>query len=160
MTGEITIDVEIADDGWARSMPQVLDLVEGAARAALTGAGRAGEVAVLLADDAAVRDLNARFRNQDKPTNVLSFPAPANPEGLLGDLALALGVMVREASEQGKPLAHHLQHLVIHGVLHLIGYDHETDGDAERMESLERQLLAGLGVPDPYAGDEGDHVQS
>lgn len=160
MTAEITIDVEIADDGWTRAIPEILELVEGAARAALAGAGQAGEVAVLLTDDAAVRDLNARFRSQDKPTNVLSFPAPANPEGLLGDLALALGVMVREASEQGKPLAHHLQHLVIHGVLHLIGYDHETDGDAERMESLERQLLAGLGVPDPYAGDEGDHVQS
>jgi len=156
----VTIDVEIDDDGWTRAMPDVQSLVERAAETALAGAGQAGEVAVLLTDDAAVRDLNARFRGQDKPTNVLSFPAPENPEGLLGDLALALGVMVREAAEQGKPLAHHLQHLVIHGVLHLIGYDHETDGDAERMESLERQLLAGLGVPDPYAGDEGDHVQS
>jgi probable rRNA maturation factor len=160
VTGAITIDVEIDDDGWTEAMPDVQSLVERAAETALAGAARAGEVAVLLTDDAAVRDLNARFRGQDKPTNVLSFPAPENPEGLLGDLALARGVLVREASEQGKPLAHHLQHLVIHGVLHLIGYDHETDGDAERMESLERQLLADLGVPDPYAGDEGDHVQS
>ena len=158
--GGVTIDVEVESDSWTKALPDVLHLVEGAAAAALSGAERAGEVAVLLTDDDSVRDLNARFRGKDAPTNVLSFPAPENPEGLLGDIALALGVMVREAAEQGKPLSDHLQHLVIHGVLHLIGYDHETDGDAERMESLERQLLAGLGVPDPYAGDEGDHVQS
>lgn len=158
------IDVEIEDDGWVGAVPEAIALAERAAETALSGAGHAGNLAVLLTDDATVRDLNARFRGKDAPTNVLSFPAPANPEDHLGDIALALGVMVREAAQQGKPLAHHLQHLVIHGVLHLIGYDHETDGDAERMESLERQLLAGLGVPDPYqadaqARDEGDHVQ-
>lgn len=160
MSPAAPIDVEIEAGDWSKALPDAVGLVERAAAAALAGAGQAGEVAVLLTDDEAVRDLNARFRGKDAPTNVLSFPAPENPEGLLGDIALALGVMVREAAEQGKPLADHLQHLVIHGVLHLIGYDHETDGDAERMESLERQLLAGLGVPDPYAGDEGDHVQS
>jgi probable rRNA maturation factor len=153
------IEVEIEDDGWASAVPAAAVLAERAAETALAGAKQLGNVAILLTGDDEVRDLNTRFRGKDSPTNVLSFPAPANPEDHLGDIALALGVMVREAREQGKPLAHHLQHLVIHGVLHLIGYDHETDGDAERMESLERQLLAGLGVPDPYAADEGDHVQ-
>ena len=84
-------------------------------------------------------------------TNVLSFPAAANPEGHLGDISLAYGVCAREAAEQGKSLSNHLQHLVAHGVLHLLGYDHIEDGDAEVMETLERQILAGLGVPDPYA---------
>jgi probable rRNA maturation factor len=106
---------------------------------------------IFLTDDATVRELNTRFRGKDAPTNVLSFPAPEVPAGQLGDIALAFGVCAREAAEQRKPLAHHLQHLVIHGVLHLLGYDHETDPDAERMEGRERALLAGLGVPDPYA---------
>ena len=145
------IEVEIEDAGWTSAIADAEARAEQAAQTALTGANRTGGVTVLLTDDETVRDLNARFRGKDAATNVLSFPAPTNPEDHLGDIALALGVMVREASEQGKPLGHHLQHLVIHGVLHLIGYDHETDGDAERMESLERQLLAGLGVPDPYA---------
>jgi probable rRNA maturation factor len=112
---------------------------------------------ILLADAAAVQDLNARFRDKDKPTNVLSFPAAANPEGHLGDVALAFGVCAREAAEQGKPLRHHLQHLVAHGVLHLLGYDHMSDDEAEAMESLERIVMAGLGAPDPYAPGERDH---
>jgi probable rRNA maturation factor len=126
----------------------------------LYGTGEEPGVTLLLADDEAVRDLNARFREQDKPTNVLSFPAPANPEHFLGDVALAYGVCAREAAEQGKPLAHHLQHLVIHGVLHLLGYDHIGDDEAEVMEGLERNVLAGLGVPDPYAAGEGEHDRS
>jgi probable rRNA maturation factor len=112
---------------------------------------------ILLADDAAIHDLNARFRGQDKPTNVLSFPAPENPEGHLGDIALAYGVCAREAAEQGKRLAHHLQHLVAHGVLHLLGYDHMNDDEAREMEGLESIVLAGLGVADPYAAGERDH---
>jgi probable rRNA maturation factor len=89
---------------------------------------------------------------------VLSFPAPPNPEGHLGDIALAFGVCAREAAEQGKPLDHHLQHLVVHGALHLVGYDHMTDAEAGEMEALEREVLAGLGVPDPYAAEQGDDV--
>jgi probable rRNA maturation factor len=112
---------------------------------------------VLLTDDETVRDLNARFRDKDKPTNVLSFPAPRNPQGHLGDIALAYGTCAREAEEQGKPLAHHLQHLVAHGVLHLLGYDHMSDDEAEAMEGLERVVLAGLGVPDPYQAGGRDH---
>ncbi|HEY2754004.1 rRNA maturation RNase YbeY [Phenylobacterium sp.] len=172
------IDVEIEDPAWtavlgdAEELARIagaatLELVLGAAvsdaegpRALLVAdasvEARDG-VTVLLTDNASVRDLNARFRRQDKPTNVLSFPAPANPEHHLGDVALAYGVCAGEAHEQGKPLAHHLQHLVAHGVLHLLGYDHMNDAEADEMEGLERVVLAGLGIPDPYLAGEGDH---
>ena len=152
------IEVEIEDAAWTAAQPDAERLVRAAAEAALAQELRSDAlVTVLLADDAHVRALNARFRELDAPTNVLSFPAPANPESLLGDVALAYGVCAREAAEQGKPLAHHLQHLVAHGVLHLLGYGHLSDPEAEEMEALERQVLAGLGVPDPYsAGEEDD----
>jgi probable rRNA maturation factor len=143
------IEVEVEDLAWSRALPDAEALARRAADAVGTR-----HVAILLADDEAVRDLNARFRGKDAPTNVLSFPAAPGPEEHLGDIALAFGVCAREAAEQGKPLGHHLQHLVIHGVLHLMGYDHEIDADAERMEAKERELLAALGVPDPYADPE------
>ena len=151
------IDIEVEDEAWNRALPDVEALVLAAASAALGQAGRTGGVVVLLADDAAVADLNQRFRDKTGPTNVLSFPAPENPEGLLGDLALAFGVCTREAVDQGKRLDHHLQHLVAHGVLHLLGYDHMTDDEAAEMEGLERVVMAGLGAPDPYASEQGDH---
>lgn len=152
------IDIEIEDEAWLTAAPDAELLVEDAAAAALIQIDfDGGGVTILLTDDESVRELNARFRQKDNATNVLSFPAPQNPEGHLGDIALAFGVCVREAAEQGKPLAHHLQHLVAHGVLHLVGYDHETDAEAEQMEGLERVILAGLGVPDPYAAEQGDH---
>jgi len=152
------IDIEIEDEAWLTAAPDAEALVEDAAAAALAQIDfDAGGVTILLTDDENVRELNARFRNKDNATNVLSFPAPQNPEGHLGDIALAFGVCAREAAEQGKPLAHHLQHLVAHGVLHLVGYDHETDAEAEQMEGLERVILAELGVPDPYAAEQGDH---
>jgi len=123
-----------------------------------SGQGRNwGSITLLLTDDASVRELNRDFRHKDSATNVLSFPAPPNPEDHLGDVALAYGVCAREAAEQGKPLGHHLQHLTVHGVLHLLGYDHIGDDEAEVMEGLERAVLAGLGVPDPYAAGEGEH---
>ena len=113
------------------------------------------EISLLLTDDAEVRALNARWRGQDKPTNVLSFPA-APPDRLamsptLGDVALAFETLAREAEASGAPLADHYRHLVAHGFLHLIGYDHETDEEALAMEALETRILARLGVPDPYA---------
>ena len=151
-------DVEVEDPAWSVALPDAEALVRAAADATLASEGAVGEgVSLLLTDDPAMADLNRRFRQQDKPTNVLSFPAPQNPERFLGDVALAYGVCAREAQEQGKPLAHHLQHLVAHGVLHLLGYDHETDDQADEMEGLERAVLAGLGIPDPYAAGEGDH---
>ena len=152
------IDIEVEDEAWVAAAPQAQHLVEAAAAAALRHAEfDVDAVTILLTDDESVRDLNDRFRGKDYATNVLSFPAPENPEGHLGDIALAFGVCAREATEQGKPLGHHLQHLVAHGVLHLLGYDHETDAEAEHMEGLERVILAGLGVPDPYAAEQGDH---
>ncbi|WP_215906448.1 rRNA maturation RNase YbeY [Phenylobacterium glaciei] len=150
------IEIEIEDEAWARDLPDAQALVAAAANAALAAAQREGAVVVLLTDDAAVQDLNSRFRGKDMATNVLSFPAAENPEDHLGDVALAHGVCVREAAAQGKSLAHHLQHLVAHGVLHLVGYDHETDDEAEDMEGLERVVMAGLGAPDPYGAEQGD----
>jgi probable rRNA maturation factor len=112
--------------------------------------GRA--LSVLLTDDAAIQRLNATWRGLDKPTNVLSFPAaPNDPTRALGDIAIAFETTAREATAEHKPLAHHLSHLAVHGFLHLIGYDHESDAQAEQMEGLERKVLAVLGVPDPYA---------
>jgi probable rRNA maturation factor len=112
------------------------------------------EACIALSDDAGVRRLNAAYRNKDKPTNVLSFPAaPAGQRGrarFLGDVVLAEETLLREAAEQGKPPAHHVQHLVVHGILHLLGYDHETEKDAEVMERLETDILAAIGIDDPY----------
>lgn len=114
-----------------------------------SGAGER-DVTVLLTDDEAVRALNRDHRGQDKPTNVLAFPAAPSAAPHLGDVALAYETCAREAAEQGKPLADHLKHLVAHGVLHLLGWDHQTEAEAEAMEARERDLLARLGTPDPY----------
>jgi probable rRNA maturation factor len=142
------IDIEVEAPQWTG----IKDTDDIARKAALIAAalGPPGAINILLTDDAAVRDLNVRFRGIDAPTNVLAFPAGPHAPGELGDLALAFEVCSREAAEQNKPLADHLRHLVIHGVLHLIGYDHQGADDARLMETLERRLLASLGVDDPY----------
>lgn len=115
---------------------------------------RAGDVVVLLTGDDTVHALNKRFRNQDKPTNVLSFPAPSS-ENYPGDVALAYETCAREAAAAGKSLEDHAVHLVLHGVLHLNGYDHQEEGEAAEMEALESAILIGLGMEDPYlAGTE------
>ncbi|QYF88404.1 rRNA maturation RNase YbeY [Brevundimonas sp. PAMC22021] len=145
------IEVEVEHDAWTQVLPDVEARVRRAGEAAL---GKAeGEVVVLLSDDQAVRDLNARFRNKDKPTNVLSFPAAESAAPHLGDVVLAYGVCSAEAETQGKTLSDHLTHLVVHGVLHLLGRDHEDDLEAEEMEGEERAILADLGVLDPYRND-------
>src|ERR1700704_2820759 len=119
------------------------------------------ELAVMLTDDAGIRTLNNNWRGIDKPTNVLSFPAlqptagaPADAPRMLGDIAIAYETTRKEADDEEKPFDHHLSHLAIHGFLHLIGYDHENDADAEAMETLEQEILAQLGIPDPYADRE------
>jgi probable rRNA maturation factor len=150
------IDIVVDDPDWRRALPAIEQCVRRAAGlAAAQGVqgeqGPLGEIVILLTDDAAVRDLNARFRGKEIETNVLSFPAPAFHAGLLGDLALAFGVCWREAETQGKTFESHVSHLVIHGVLHLMGFDHLGEAEAEEMESLERRLLAHLGIADPYA---------
>ena len=148
----IEVEVEVEDEAWLEALPEVEALVSRAVRAALDGEGE-GAVTVLLADDEAIAELNARFRGRHSATNVLSFPAAQTAAPHLGDVALALGVCSAEAVAQSKPLAHHLQHLVAHGALHLVGFDHQSDDEAEAMEMRERVVLAGLGVPDPYASD-------
>jgi probable rRNA maturation factor len=157
------IDIEVEDSAWTDALPEAETLVRSAAAAALSARDQpaGGEsISVLLTDDASVQDLNARFRDKAAPTNVLSFPAGPNPENLLGDIALAYGVCAREAAEQGKSLSDHLQHLTVHGVLHLLGYDHMSDDEAGVMEDLERAVLGRLGVSDPYGAGEGEHDRS
>ena len=120
------------------------------------------ELAIMLTDDDGIRTLNQNWRGIDKATNVLSFPAlrptaaarPDDAPRMLGDIAIAYQTTRREADEEGKPFEHHLSHLAVHGFLHLVGYDHETDDEAEAMEALEREILAQLGIPDPYADRE------
>jgi len=117
------------------------------------------ELAVMLTDDVGIRTLNSNWRGIDKPTNVLSFPAlqpsgrggPDDAPRMLGDIAIAYETVRMEADDEQKPFQHHLSHLAIHGFLHLIGYDHEKDVDAETMEALEAEILAQLGIPDPFA---------
>ena len=142
------IEIEVEAEAWTGALPDVEAIVERAAQAALGTVE--GDIVVLLTDDAAVRELNGRFRDKDKPTNVLSFPAPENALPHLGDIVLAYGVCATEAETQGKTLADHLSHLVVHGVLHLLGRDHEDDTEAEEMEAEEREILAQIGVADPY----------
>jgi probable rRNA maturation factor len=164
------VDIDFAEScaEWRRQLPEVEALCAAAARAALVAAGAAtapAELSLVLADDTLVRTLNQRWRGQDKPTNVLSFAAeegsapavPAPLPRLLGDVVLAYETVAAEAVAQGKPLADHLRHLVVHGVLHLVGFDHMEDEEAERMEALETRILAGLGVPDPYREREATH---
>ncbi len=154
-------EVTVAAAGWHAAVDDPADVCRRAVAATLAAVGgrdRTGPVTVLLADDATLRALNRDFRGKDAATNVLSFPAGPRPPGLpehapwpLGDLAIALETCLREAAAEGKPSAHHLTHLVVHGTLHLLGHDHEDPAEAEIMEGLERRILAGLGIPDPYA---------
>ena len=116
------------------------------------------ELAIMLTDDDGIRTLNKNWRGIDRPTNVLSFPAlqPVGPRDedaprMLGDIAIAYQTTRTEADAEHKPFENHLSHLAVHGFLHLVGYDHEKDGDADIMEDLERKILARLGIPDPYA---------
>jgi probable rRNA maturation factor len=137
----------VLDRAWDRALPGVERLVRKAARAAL--GARKRSLTVALADDKRVRMLNERDRRKDKPTNVLSYPS--GEKQFLGDVVLARQTIWREARAQKKTPADHVAHLVVHGTLHLLGHDHETsEVDAERMEALERRILARLGIADPY----------
>lgn len=160
------VEVRVADRRWA-AVAGLRAICRRFAAAALAAPAPGNvpvagpvELTILLADDAIVRDLNRRFRGIDKPTNVLSFPAeddaprPAAVRAVLGDVAVAFETARREAEAEGISLADHLAHLVVHGVLHLRGYDHERAADADTMEALEVAILARLGVADPYAAGE------
>jgi probable rRNA maturation factor len=170
----LAVDVLIEAPAW-RTLPEAEDVVRRAIACAATSGveirpdatirqpGRVGwGLCILLSDDAKIARLNGQWRGQEKPTNVLSFPAPARyAAGLseatpLGDIAIAYETLAREAEENGAEVSDHLSHLVVHGFLHLLGYDHHMDDEAERMERLERDILARMGVDDPYAGRDAD----
>ena len=149
------IDIVVEAAAWNAQDEAAVRRAIGEAATALGADYRNCALAVLLTDDAAIRRLNSQWRGIDKPTNVLSFPPAGMPGGdgvkSLGDIAIAHETAAREAAGEGKPFAHHLAHLAVHGFLHLMGYDHERNGDAETMERLERAILQRLGVGDPYA---------
>ena len=154
----LVLDVSVEDNSWdsLAGVEQVVAAAGGAVAVRMELENC--EAAVALSSDARVRELNRTYRGRDKPTNVLSFPSPAVPfvaEGLsstryLGDIILAAETVAAEAAHEGKPVRHHVQHLVVHGLLHLLGHDHEAEDAARRMEKLEVEILDTLGVPDPY----------
>ena len=172
------IEVTVRDPAWLRAMPDVETLAAQAAAAVLSTARRTGifpsgavEASLTLADDALSQELNHRYRHRNEPTNVLSFPALDDgarrrlgdqagevPPVLLGDVVIARQTTLREAQEQGKRAHDHLCHLVVHGMLHLLGYDHLEEPAAEEMERLEARILATLGVADPYLIDLGEEA--
>ena len=147
----IRLDLRCDDPAWEAAIPGLDAAVLAALEAARdSGNGPGGEVSLLLTNDDAVHHLNRDWRGKDAPTDVLSFPAGEGSGDFLGDIALAFGVCDRDATAMGRPLDRHLAHLVIHGYLHLVGYDHETDDEAAMMEAVETQAMARLGFPDPY----------
>lgn len=162
----MTVEVIIEDDRWSGERLEALaGKAVGATLSHLGLDADDWDVVILACDDARIAELNGAFRDKAGPTNVLSWPseergaaregeAPEGPEGdpELGDIALSFDTCAREAAEAGKPLMHHATHLVVHGTLHLLGYDHLRDGDADLMESTETAILYKLGVPDPYEG--------
>lgn len=148
-----TIDIAIDSPLWDE-VPAVEQAVRGAVEATLAECGvREAEVSVALTNDTRIQELNRQWRGHDMPTNVLSFPAPRtqpDDEHFLGDVVLAFETIRREAELESKLLVSHVVHLAIHGTLHLLGFDHENDADAEIMERRERDVLAQFGIPDPY----------
>jgi probable rRNA maturation factor len=151
-----SVEIVVASRRWTKRRGAAA-LLRRAITAAAAAVAATGEVAVLLTDDSSIRALNRDWRQRNAPTNVLSFPAPETPavRGAmppLGDIVIAYETTEREALAERKPFAHHLTHLAVHGFLHLVGYDHVDNVEAEEMEGLEAAILARLDVPDPYAG--------
>ncbi len=164
MTEGLEVDVSIACPAWTAALPGAQGLCRDAAQAAFLVAAPDvawAEASLLLTDDAMVRDLNRTYRGRDEPTNVLAFPglddagAPGAP-AMLGDVVVAYETAAAEAAHSRTALDDHLCHLIVHGILHLLGHDHETDVDAERMEGLESRALASLGVELEDAAAPGD----
>lgn len=148
----MTTHVTVEDDAW-NEIPGLEQLVERAVRSVFTD--KPCSVDVLLTNDSEIRILNRDFRHKDTPTNVLAFqaslmPVPAGEMAHLGDIVLAHETVARESAAQGKPISHHVTHLVVHATLHLLGHDHDIPEQAEKMENEERIILQQLGIPDPY----------
>jgi len=152
------LDLECQRVSQAPGIPSETDFERWALAACAVGEGPGGLV-IRVVDEDESRSLNRDYRGVDRPTNVLSFPFESPPGVVmdhLGDLVICAQVVAREAADQGKLPSHHWAHMVVHGVLHLLGYDHQRDDEAEEMESLEREILAGLGIPDPYRVTDHD----
>jgi probable rRNA maturation factor len=153
---QVEIDVIVRSARW-RKRPTAKTIVKRAVLAAAAAVSTPPtELAIVLSDDSAIQTLNRDWRGKNAPTNVLSFPAAAAGKSrsvppYIGDIVIAYQTVAREAVAEGKPFNHHLAHLAVHGFLHLLGYDHENDRDAQKMERLERKILKRLAVPDPYA---------
>ena len=149
----LTLEIGVAP-GAAALDAKLPAVIASAIAAANRAAGPAqGAVTVVVDDDARIRELNRLWRGFDKPTNVLSFPSPdtqPGPARILGDIAISYETAAREAAAEDKSFGDHIAHLSVHGFLHLLGYDHESDDDAEEMEGLERAILARIGISDPY----------
>ncbi|MBI2714552.1 MAG: rRNA maturation RNase YbeY [Rhizobiales bacterium] len=147
------IDIQVASPLW-QAQPRAEQAVRAAIVAAAALSTADGEVSILLTDDKAIRALNRDWRGIDKPTNVLSFPAPAAAPGalpkMLGDIVMAYETLAQECDREDRIFLHHLAHLTVHGFLHLIGYDHQTDAQADEMEGLESKIMARMNLPDPY----------
>ncbi|WP_442754002.1 rRNA maturation RNase YbeY [Methylocystis sp. JAN1] len=154
----LEIDIILSAEAWD-SFDGLGKLTRDCVEASLAASGaklaEGCEISVTFCDDAEIQALNAEWRGKDKPTNVLSFPTPGplSTRPLLGDIVIAYETVAGEAAEQEKTLREHTAHMVIHGFLHLIGYDHETAAEAEEMEGLERRIASRLGLRDPYAGE-------
>ena len=165
--GPSPFDLLIEFQGW-RELDGVEQMVSRAWQACADRVGGiAGrELSISLSSDDAVAELNARYRGKNQPTNVLSFPAadaPAMPDGEplpLGDIIIAYETLIQEARSENKPPLFHLAHLAVHGILHLAGYDHQTDDEAERMENLEREILASMTIPDPYLAPTEEQTEA
>jgi probable rRNA maturation factor len=156
-SARIEVDMLVEAGDWPAGLRRLVDRAIGSLEAAGAVGPGTSELSIVFSDDARVRELNAGWRGKDKPTNVLSFPAfPTARRGealppMLGDIVLAFETVAGEARLEGKPLQHHISHLVLHGLLHLLGHDHDEDDAAEEMEAMERDALARLAIPDPYA---------
>jgi probable rRNA maturation factor len=149
----LSVDVLVQSPKWEKHRGVAAAVRKAINAAADEISSPAGEVAVVLTNDAAIRKLNKQWRKLDKPTNVLSFPATSSAvkkNAALGDIVIAYETLARESRDEDKKFAHHLSHLAVHGFLHLMGYDHQNDSDADAMEGLERAILARLRMPDPY----------
>lgn len=150
----LEIDIQTASPLWA-AQPRAADIVRAALIAAASARHVEGEVSVLLTDDAAIRVLNRDWRQIDKPTNVLSFAAAKDARKdasrtFVGDIVVAYETLARECADEDRDFLHHLAHLSVHGFLHLIGYDHQTDAQADEMEGLESRIMQSMNMPDPY----------
>ena len=153
MSGGLAIEVGRSATSWAGVLPDAEAVAYRAADAAWKAAGSgAAELSILLSDDAQIQVLNRDYRGEDKPTNVLSCPAADTPatQGHLGDIVIAYETLRRECEDEGREFLHHLAHLTVHGFLHLIGYDHETDAQADEMETLESRIMNSMNMPDPW----------